>query len=206
MCFALIFHSLNLELHPREPAKYPLCFTVICCWGAFCGNLECFHSLLRHCYISVSVSDYLTAEKQFLLPILWLKISNLEALFDVIKELKVRFTVLCWVTQSFLTLCDPMSCGHQAPLSMGFLQARILEWVCHVLLQGIFPTQGSNSSLPSLLADSLLSEPSGRPKNTGVGSPSLLQGIFLTQESNQGLLHRRQILYQLNYHVYCIFV
>ena len=26
-----------------------------------------------------------------------------------------------------------------------------------------------------------------------------LQGIFLTQESNQGLLHCKRILYQLNY-------
>ena len=36
-------------------------------------------------------------------------------------------------------------------------------------------------------------------QNTGVGSLSLLQGIFLTQESNQGLLHCRQILYQPSY-------
>ena len=36
-------------------------------------------------------------------------------------------------------------------------------------------------------------------QNTGVGSLSLLQGIFLTQESNQSLLHCRQIFYQLNY-------
>ena len=36
-------------------------------------------------------------------------------------------------------------------------------------------------------------------QNTGVSSLSLLQGIFLTQESNQGLLHCRQILYQLSY-------
>ena len=35
--------------------------------------------------------------------------------------------------------------------------------------------------------------------NTGVGSLSLLQEIFLTQELNQGLLHCRQILYQLSY-------
>ena len=34
-------------------------------------------------------------------------------------------------------------------------------------------------------------------KNTGVGCHFLLQGIFPTQGSNQGLLHRRQILYQL---------
>ena len=33
-------------------------------------------------------------------------------------------------------------------------------------------------------------------QNTGVGSLSLLQGIFPAQESNQGLLHCRWILYQ----------
>ena len=36
-------------------------------------------------------------------------------------------------------------------------------------------------------------------KNTGVGSHFLLQGIFPTQELNPGLLHSRQILYQLSY-------
>ena len=34
---------------------------------------------------------------------------------------------------------------------------------------------------------------------TGVGSLSLLQGIFPTQESNWGFLHCRQILYQTSY-------
>ena len=37
------------------------------------------------------------------------------------------------------------------------------------------------------------------PKNTGVGSLSLLQWIFPTQGSNWGLLHCRWILYQLSY-------
>ena len=35
--------------------------------------------------------------------------------------------------------------------------------------------------------------------NTGVGSHFILQEIFLTQGSNQGLLHRRQILYHLSH-------
>ena len=35
-------------------------------------------------------------------------------------------------------------------------------------------------------------------KSTGVGCHFLLQGIFPTQESNPGLLHCRQILYQLS--------
>ena len=47
--------------------------------------------------------------------------------------------------------------------------------------------------------DSLPAEPQGKPKNTGVGSLSLLQQIFLTQELNWGLLHCRRILYQLSY-------
>ena len=47
--------------------------------------------------------------------------------------------------------------------------------------------------------DSLPSEPPGKPKNTGMGSLSLLQGIFLTQELNWSLLHCRWILYQLSY-------
>ena len=46
-------------------------------------------------------------------------------------------------------------------------------------------------------ADSLPAVPPGKPKNTRVGSLSLLQQIFPTQESNLGLLHCRQILYQL---------
>ena len=36
-------------------------------------------------------------------------------------------------------------------------------------------------------------------QNTGVGSLSLLQGIFPTQGSNPGLPHCRRILYQLNH-------
>ena len=47
--------------------------------------------------------------------------------------------------------------------------------------------------------DSLPAEPPGKPKNTGMGSLSLLQQIFLIQDSNRGLLHCRQILHQLSY-------
>ena len=35
--------------------------------------------------------------------------------------------------------------------------------------------------------------------NTGMGSLSLLQGIFLTQKSNAGLLHCRRMFYQLSH-------
>ena len=66
---------------------------------------------------------------------------------------------------------------------------------------------GSLSHLPTrdqtkvshIAGGSLPAEPREKPKNTGVGSLSLLQRIFLTQELNWGLLHCRQILYQLSY-------
>ena len=52
----------------------------------------------------------------------------------------------------------------------------------------------------TLQGNSLPAEPQGKPKNTGMGSLCLLQGIFLIQDLNRGLLHCRQILYQLSYH------
>ena len=61
------------------------------------------------------------------------------------------------------------------------------------------PNPGIESRSPALRADCLLTEPPGKPKNTGVGSLSLLQRIFLTQELNQGLLPCRWIFYQLSY-------
>ena len=64
---------------------------------------------------------------------------------------------------------------------------------------GDLPNQGIKPRFPALQADSLPAEPQGKPKNTGVDSLSLLQWIFPTQELNQGLLHCRQILYQLSY-------
>ena len=62
-----------------------------------------------------------------------------------------------------------------------------------------FPSPGIKPRFSAWQVDSLQAEPQRKPKNTGVGSPSLLQRIFLTQESNRGLLHYRQILYQLSY-------
>ena len=65
---------------------------------------------------------------------------------------------------------------------------------------GDLPNTGVKTKSPALQADSLPAGPQRMPKNTIVGSLSLLQRIFLTQESNWGLLHCRWILYQLRYH------
>ena len=61
------------------------------------------------------------------------------------------------------------------------------------------PNPGIKPRSPALHADSLPVEPQRKPKNTEVGSLSLLQRIFTTQESNWGLLHCKWILEQLSY-------
>ena len=60
---------------------------------------------------------------------------------------------------------------------------------------GDLPNPGMTSRSSALQVDSLPAEPQGKRKNTGVGSLSLLQQIFLTQESNRGLLPCRWISY-----------
>ena len=46
---------------------------------------------------------------------------------------------------------DPMDCSPPGSSVHGILQARILEWGCHFLLRGMFPTQGLNPHFLCLL-------------------------------------------------------
>ena len=99
------------------------------------------------------------------------------------------------VAQSCPTLCDT-----KGYIVHGILQARILEWVAFPVSKGSSqPRAGIEPRSPTLQANFLPAEPQGKPKKIGVGSLSLLQWLFPTQESNQGLLHCRQIHYQLSY-------
>ena len=61
--------------------------------------------------------------------------------------------------------------------------------------QGTLPNPRIKPRSPSLQADSLLSEPPRKPKDTGVGSLSFLTGEL----PNPGIEHCRQILHQLSY-------
>ena len=78
------------------------------------------------------------------------------------------------------------------------LQARILECVAFPFSRGSSQPR-DRIEVSGLWEDYLPAEPQGKPKNTGVGSLSLFQQIFPTQELNQSLLHFKQILYQLSY-------
>ena len=81
---------------------------------------------------------------------------------------------------------------------MVVLQAKYLSGLPW-LPPGDLPSPGIKPRYLTLQANSLLAEPRGKPKKTGVSSLSLLQGIFLTQESNWCLLHCRWVLYKLRY-------
>ena len=96
--------------------------------------------------------------------------------------MKVKVTQLC------LTLYDPMYYTVH-----GILQARILKWVAVPFSRE--SSQPRDQTQVSHIAGGLFTS----LKKTGVSSLSLLQQIFPTQESNWGLLHCRQILYQLSY-------
>ena len=63
----------------------------------------------------------------------------------------------------------PWAVAHQDPLSMGILQARILEWVAMPFSRGL-PNPGIKPRSPTLQADSLPAEPQGKPKKRRKGA------------------------------------
>ena len=67
----------------------------------------------------------------------------------------MRILCVCSVAQRGPTLCDPMDCSLPGSSVHGVFQARIREWVCHFLLQGIFLTQGLSPHLLHWQVDSL---------------------------------------------------
>ena len=112
--------------------------------------------------------------------------------------------VLCLLAQLFLTLCNTMdwsplgsSVHRVSPGKNTGVGCRTLSRVSNQPRD--LPNPGIKPRSPALQTDALPSEPPGKPKITGVGSLSLLQGIFPIQVSNQGILNCRQILYQLSY-------
>ena len=117
------------------------------------------------------------------------------------------------VAQSCPILCDPMDCStlglpvHHQLLEFTqthvhpIISSSVIPFSSHLAFPSPWdlPNPGIKPRSPTLWADSLPAEPQGKPKNNGVGSPSIFQRIFPTQESNQGLLHCRHIFYQLSY-------
>ena len=119
--------------------------------------------------------------------------------------MKVKVAQLC------LTLCSPMDYTVH-----GILQARILEWVAVPFSTG--SSQPRDWTQVSHIAGRFFTSwHTRKAQEYWIGSLSLLQQIFPIQESNQGLLHCRQIftswatrkvtdkIYWIYYLCFCIF-
>ena len=102
-------------------------------------------------------------------------------------EVKVK------AAQSCPALCNPRDYTVH-----GILQARILEWVTFPFSRGSSQPRGRTQVFP-VACGFFTSWVTRKPKNTGVGSLSLLQQIFPTQGSNPSLSKYKQILYHLSH-------
>ena len=78
--------------------------------------------------------------------------------------------------QSYPALCDHMDCSLQISLSMGFSMQGYWSGLPFPSPEDL-PNPGIQPRSPTLQVDSLPSDPPGKPKNTGMGSLFLLQGI-----------------------------
>ena len=111
---------------------------------------------------------------------------------------KLHMLAFGLVAQFCLTLCDTMDCSPQSSSVHRDSPGKNTGVGCHALLQGIFPTQGSNPGLLHCRRTLYwLSQKESPRILEWIPIPS--PGIFPTQELNRGLLHCRQILYQLSY-------
>ena len=103
------------------------------------------------------------------------------------------------VRDLFLAACEPVRMKSESEIhsvvsdSMQSMESSRPEyWSGEPFLSpGDLPNPVTETRSLTLQADSLPAEPQGKPKNTGMGSLCLLQGIFPTQELNRGLLHCR---------------
>ena len=77
---------------------------------------------------------------------------------------KDKIIYLCvLVTQLYPTLCNPMDYTLTDSSNCGIFQARILDWVVISLTRGL-PDPRTKPRSPALQADTLPSEPPGKPK------------------------------------------
>ena len=123
----------------------------------------------------------------------------------------IPLSAIWFVNIPFLSLCNFLDnvVANQLKFSITDLQYCVrftcaAEWFRYVCIY--VSCAALSPSVMSAVCDLVDCSPLGSSvhgdspgKNTEVGTLSLLQGIFPSQELNQGLLHCRWILYQLSY-------
>ena len=106
----------------------------------------------------------------------------------VVQDFEMCYAKSC---QPCPTLCDPMDCNPTGSSVYGDSPGMNIGVGYYFLLQGIFPTQGSNPRLLQWQAGSLLLVPSGKPwEYSGLNfltraaqSPVQLLGVFSLEVS-----------------------
>ena len=111
--------------------------------------------------------------------------------------------VLCLVTQLCPNLCNPMDCSPPGSSVHGDSPGKNTGVGCHALLQGIFPTLGSNPGLPhcrrivyhkppgkprNLLVISMLRPPDLLNQTLGVVFPEIY--VLMTRSPPFNIMHR----------------
>ena len=130
----------------------------LCAFIHVCIN-ECIHTCTHSCPLaSTGVCFQDSPNPQMLksyIKLCSICIQPTHILLYTLNHLQITHSAVCNSLRPWTVAC-------QAPLSMGF-SSKNTGVGCHVLLQGIFPTQRFCSHLLHLQADSLPSEPPGKP-------------------------------------------
>ena len=115
--------SETQKTHLPEPSSYYICV--------------CLYFHLRYIMSLIQVKCF--KPNQMIL------VYKLKRLFRVM----ISYLCMCTksVTQSCLTLCEPMNCSSPGSSVHGILQTRMLEWFAVPFSRGTFSTQGSNPGL-----------------------------------------------------------
>ena len=106
--------------------------------------------------------------------------------------------MLCLVTQSYLIHYNPMHYSPLDPLSMGILQARILEWVATPFSRGSSQPR-DQTQVFRIAGMFFISWATREAHEYWSGLPIPSPGDLPDPGIEPGLLHCRRILYQLSY-------
>ena len=102
---------------------------------------------------------------------------------------------MCLVSQPCPILCNPIDCSPPGSSVHGDSPGKSTGLVCHALLQGIFPTQGSNPGI--LLCRRILyglgffTEPLGQPNGWLETTDNTIINITKMSDSKRGLKQRK---------------
>ena len=116
----------------------------------------------------------------------------------------ILFLALCIQLFKQLHQCSPYfsEVGHYCYFHLTYKESeakRLRNLTNHIADKCWHQNSGSTGLASEFMLINMMAPLSMECKDTGMGSHSLLQGIFPAQELNPGLLHYRQILYHLSH-------